>query len=91
LHVFSTCPEFIRSIPVLPYDARKAEDVDTNSDDHLYDAARYMMMAVGWQPIFHVVSDEAHREATGSGAETPEPFGPYALPADHVSPWGEGL
>jgi len=45
LQVFSNCRDFIRTIPVLPYDDRKPEDVSTKAEDHAYDSARYVMMA----------------------------------------------
>ena len=41
LFVFSTCRHFIRTVPVLPRDERKPEDVDTNTEDHVADAVRY--------------------------------------------------
>lgn len=46
LYVFSTCREFIRTIPSLVYSQIRVEDVDTTCEDHAYDAARYMLMAV---------------------------------------------
>lgn len=45
MQVFRTCRQFIRTIPALPYDMRKAEDVDSDSEDHIYDEARYFLMA----------------------------------------------
>lgn len=44
LYVFSTCRDFIRTIPQLTYDQNRAEDVDTSGEDHIYDAARYVFM-----------------------------------------------
>jgi hypothetical protein len=41
---FSTCTNCIAQIPSLPLDKRNPEDVDTNSEDHLYDALRYGIM-----------------------------------------------
>jgi hypothetical protein len=38
---FNTCVNIISQIPNLPLDKRNPEDVDTNSEDHLYDAIRY--------------------------------------------------
>jgi hypothetical protein len=43
--VFNTCKHFIRTIPSLVYDERDVEDVDTTQEDHIYDSARYMLMA----------------------------------------------
>ena len=44
LYVFSTCREFIRTIPALTYSETRVEDVDTKGEDHAYDAARYFLM-----------------------------------------------
>ena len=45
MQVFSTCTDFIRTIPALPYSMTKAEDIDSNAEDHCYDEARYFCMA----------------------------------------------
>lgn len=39
--VFNTCRQFIRTIPTLIYDEKHPEDVDTDGEDHIYDAWRY--------------------------------------------------
>ena len=41
---FSTCTNCIAQIPSIPLDKRNPEDVDTNAEDHLYDALRYGIM-----------------------------------------------
>jgi len=41
---FSTCTNCIAQLPSLPLDKRNPEDVDTNAEDHLYDAIRYGIM-----------------------------------------------
>lgn len=41
LQVFSSCINLIRTLPSLPYDQNKPEDVDTRAEDHLYDCLRY--------------------------------------------------
>lgn len=41
LQIFSSCTNLIRTLPSLPYDIHKVEDVDTKAEDHLYDAGRY--------------------------------------------------
>ena len=43
IQFFTTCENVIRTIPTLPYSEKKVEDVDTNSEDHLYDAIRYVL------------------------------------------------
>ena len=65
LQVFSTCRDFIRTLPALPYSAVTPEDVDTSAEDHIYDETRYFCMcrplaperaagregAGGWDPF----------------------------------------
>lgn len=41
LFVFNTCNEFRRTVPTLPRSPRDIEDVDTNTEDHIGDEARY--------------------------------------------------
>jgi hypothetical protein len=50
LYVFETCPAFIRTVPVLPHDPKRAEDVDTSANDHVADEARYACMSRPWVP-----------------------------------------
>lgn len=45
LQFFSTCTSIIRTLPSLPYDKIKVDDVDTKADDHDYDMLRYALMA----------------------------------------------
>ena len=40
----STCTNTISQLPALPLDKNNSEDVDTKSEDHLYDALRYGIM-----------------------------------------------
>ena len=49
LFVFNTCTQFIRTMPVLPRDEKKMEDVDTKSEDHIGDDTRYRMWSSGMQ------------------------------------------
>ena len=44
MYVFKSCVNVIRTLPVLIYDERHPEDVDTTMEDHLYDAIRYVCM-----------------------------------------------
>ena len=44
LWVFSTCRQFIRTIPVLPRSNNNDRDIDTNAEDHIADETRYEMM-----------------------------------------------
>ena len=45
LYVFHCCRDSIRTIPALCYDPEQVEDVDTSSEDHIYDEWRYLLMA----------------------------------------------
>jgi hypothetical protein len=47
LFFFDTCRHAIRTLPVLPRDSRKPDDVDTDAEDHLYDETRYRVMRGG--------------------------------------------
>jgi len=45
LKFFSNCKNLIRTLPTIPLADNNPEDVDTKSDDHCYDALRYMVMS----------------------------------------------
>lgn len=45
LRVFDTCPNFIRTFPMLVHDTLKPEDLDTDGEDHAADALRYGLMS----------------------------------------------
>lgn len=45
LFVFSTCKDFIRTVPLLQHDQDRPEDLDTESEDHVADEARYGCMS----------------------------------------------
>jgi len=45
LYTFSTCRDFIRTLPALQHDAIRPEDVDTEGEDHAPDEARYACMS----------------------------------------------
>lgn len=55
MYIFSNCKAFIRTIPLLIYDAHKPEDIDTTQEDHVADETRYMCMAYPIRP--EVVQD----------------------------------
>ncbi len=50
LYVSETCRDFIRTIPALQHDPDKAEDLDTDAEDHVADEARYGTMSRPWVP-----------------------------------------
>lgn len=45
LTIFDNCVNLIRTLPRLPVDEHDPEDVDTDSEDHAYDALRYAIMS----------------------------------------------
>jgi hypothetical protein len=42
LLIFETCFNLARTLPALVYDKVQIEDVDTDGEDHAYDALRYL-------------------------------------------------
>lgn len=65
LYVFSTCKDFIRTVPVLQHDPNRAEDLDTNSEDHAADDGRYACMSRPWVKT-KPKDEEGKRDAYGS-------------------------
>jgi hypothetical protein len=53
--VFNTCKHFIRTIPSLVYDESNVEDIDTDTEDHIYDECRYVLMDSPISPRQNVV------------------------------------
>ena len=45
LKIFNNCRNLLRTLPLLPVDKNNPEDVDTNVEDHAYDALRYGAMS----------------------------------------------
>mgnify|MGYP002653721203 CR=1 FL=1 len=50
LFVFSTCRDFIRTVPLLQHDQSRPEDLDTEAEDHVADEARYACMSRPYTP-----------------------------------------
>ncbi len=50
LYVFSTCQEFLRTVPQLQYSRTHVEDVDSDMEDHIADETRYLCMLVPMRP-----------------------------------------
>lgn len=48
LFVFATCRDTIRTLPLLQHDPDKAEDMDTDGEDHAADEIRYACMSRPW-------------------------------------------
>jgi hypothetical protein len=51
LYVFSTCRDFIRTVPALQHDPDRPEDLDTSGEDHVADECRYACMSRPFHPI----------------------------------------
>lgn len=77
MYVFNTCRDWIRTVPNLPYDQheKKKEDVDTNAEDHDYDATRYFFMD-------HPLTKEKRRK------KEPRPFDPFSRDEDEEYAYG---
>lgn len=50
LLIYSTCRNLIRTLPSLQRDPHRPEDVDTDGEDHAYDALRYLAFGLGAAP-----------------------------------------
>jgi len=48
LYTFDTCRDLIRTLPALQHDEHRAEDVDSDAEDHAPDEARYACMSRPW-------------------------------------------
>jgi hypothetical protein len=47
IFIFNTCLNFIRTVPVLPRDEKKMDDVNTDAEDHIGDETRYRVRTFG--------------------------------------------
>lgn len=54
MQVFDTCKHFIRTVPALVYSQSDVEDIDTDCEDHIYDAIRYALMEKPIAPRQHI-------------------------------------
>jgi len=52
IRILSNCRNLIRTLGTLPVDDKNPEDVDTNAEDHAYDALRYGCMSRPSHPKF---------------------------------------
>src|SRR5210317_1545795 len=61
---FNTCLDLISQLPALPLDKKNPEEINTKSEDHLYDALRYGIMS---RPRFSIFDYDpnAHRHTRG--------------------------
>ena len=58
MYVFSNCKAFIRTIPLLLYDEHKAEDLDTDGEDHCLAGETLVLTETGYVPIKDLVGTE---------------------------------
>ena len=63
LYFFSNCIHAIRTIPTLQHDQNRAEDVDTNMEDHAYDDCRYACMSRPYTGDSPATQEERERQA----------------------------
>ncbi len=56
LMVFDTCRNFIRTLPALPYDDAKPEEIDDNAEDHAFDSVSYGLYRITNGGQFYAVS-----------------------------------
>jgi len=79
---FSTCTDTVRTLPALQHDTARAEDVDTDGEDHAADETRYACMSRPWiaplpaapeparhVPTFQEAIDKHIRRRRGEDAE----------------------
>lgn len=89
LHVVDqACPDLLRTMENLPRDQHRREDVDTNAEDHWYDAARYLLMGIGGGPSY-VSLDTMPDEITTAEYVVAEPFGVQfaVMPEEGTQSW----
>ena len=67
IYFFETCTELIRTLPELQHDDKRAEDLDTESEDHAADALRYGCMSRPWIRRSHRQDEPAMTEADQYG------------------------
>lgn len=58
MYVLDSCRDFIRTIPALQYDDHKAEDIDTEGEDHIADEFRYFCMS---RPIVPMAAPKVYK------------------------------
>lgn len=69
LVTFSTCLDYIRTMPALQHDADKPEDVDSDMEDHAPDEGRYACMSRPW--IRPNREDDKPKNVTGYKSSAP--------------------
>jgi terminase large subunit-like protein len=90
LHMFSTLEDFYRTLSDLPHATRgDPEDAETTGEDHLPDAARYLLINLGTGPEFLALDEPVSSLAAELGPYTTR--GNFAYRPDEREPsWGAG-
>ena len=57
-YCFSTCKNFIRTVPALVYDETNVEDIDTDGEDHCLTGDTLVLTDEGYKPIEELVGTE---------------------------------
>ena len=71
IYWFSTCTNLIRTLPALQHDESNPEDIDTDSEDHAGDCARYAVMSRPWvRPKPRTMKDILNEPLTHDNFET---------------------
>jgi hypothetical protein len=89
MHVFPACENLIRTLPTLPHaKTGNPEDVDTNAEDHAYDALSYMLINLGTGPEFLSPYDDG--PGMDGQFEVLQPAGIFAVrPQDDAPAWDD--
>lgn len=58
MQIFNTCKHLIRTLPNLTYDESNVEDINSDLEDHAYDAIRYALMENPITPRMHHKPEE---------------------------------
>ena len=69
---FNNCTNIVAQLPSIPLDKKNPEDIDTLSEDHLYDALRYGIMS---RPRFSVFDYDPHASRPNGMAIADTTFG----------------
>jgi len=69
---FNNCINTVAQLPALPIDKKNPEDVDTKSEDHLYDALRYGIMS---RPRFSVFDYDPYSSSSSGMRVADNVFG----------------
>src|SRR5450755_125020 len=84
-HFFPQCANLIHTLPTLPHASKgDPEDVDTDAEDHAYDAMSYLMIMMGGGPSWPDVTPP--KESPFDGVELMEARGPFAYRTDEDAP-----